>query len=211
MLKGFFTLVFLLLLNMGIHARAVATQLDQFLGEHQVHVTEGYCSPEQKQAFAADLQVLGRVTRIAEIGFNAGHSAEFFLENCPDTHLVSFDINHHSYTAVGVEFFKAKYSERFEFIAGDSKVGVPNYAQSHPNIFFDLIFIDGGHSFDDCYQDIVNCRLIAHPQTVVWIDDYNYEGVKRASDTALEKGLIKILDVKEIGGRHWAVAQYLSL
>ena len=33
---------------------------------------------------------------------------------------------------------------------------LPELAKS--NIFYDLIFIDGGHSYEDAYQDIVNSK-----------------------------------------------------
>lgn len=46
--------------------------------------------------------------------------------------------------------------ERAIFLDGDSKVKIPEYFADNPEIF-DVIFIDGDHSFMGCWQDMVNC------------------------------------------------------
>ncbi len=102
-----------------------------------------------------------------------------------------------------------KFKDRFTWIEGDSLVQVPLYASSHPDEKFDLIFIDGGHSFECCFYDIYNCRLLAHKDTIVWIDDYGSE-VKIAVDTCVNNQLITLLDFKsaEDEPRAWVIARY---
>lgn len=114
---------------------------------------------------------------------------------------------------------KKKFGDRFTLIEGDSRITVPEYAASHSSEKFDLIFIDGGHTFDCCLSDIQNCSLLSHPETLVLIDDYTEE-VKAAVETCVQAGLIEILEIKHTqgvyitningGDRIWAVAQYVT-
>jgi hypothetical protein len=40
-----------------------------------------------------------------------------------------------------------------------------------PSIKYDLIFIDGLHTYEQTYRDIINALLHSHPRTVILIDD----------------------------------------
>ena len=40
-----------------------------------------------------------------------------------------------------------------------------------PDKKFDLIFIDGGHTYDVAKTDIMNCKKLAHKDTIVVMDD----------------------------------------
>ena len=40
-----------------------------------------------------------------------------------------------------------------------------------PDKTFDLVFLDGLHSFEQTYRDVCNVLLHSHPRTVVLIDD----------------------------------------
>lgn len=199
------------------------SDLDLYLNERGFYLSpthtlrnEGYSSANQRMIFYQDLQKLPQVQNIMEIGFNGGHSSEVFLNSKSCQKLVSFDINVHPYTKVGVEFMKSKFGNRFEFVEGDSMVEVPKYGLSHPNETFDLIFIDGSHTFESCVSDIRNCQKLAHKDTFLWIDDYNeIHTVKTAVNFCVELGLITLLESKSINDhgkeqRSWVIAQYLS-
>jgi predicted O-methyltransferase YrrM len=54
---------------------------------------------------------------------------------------------------------------------GDSRKTVPTYLQQNPDTKFDVIFIDGGHSYEIANADMENCFLFAHPDTIVILDD----------------------------------------
>lgn len=183
-----------------------------FLSPIHSQRNEGYTSNKQRAEFIDSLQNRPQIKKILEIGFNAGHSAQAFLTSPYCEKLVSFDLNEHPYTKVGVEYMQSKYGNKFEFIIGDSRLQIPLYASSHVSEKFDLIFIDGGHTFECCSSDIRNCKKLAHKDTLVWIDDYNIGEVKKAIDTCVEKGLISLLDSKSAidssGNRSWVIAQY---
>lgn len=190
--------------------------LDTYLSEQGVCVTEGYVTDGQKAGFIRDIQRIPNIKKILEIGFNAGHSAELFLTTTQCEKLVSFDINSHPYLKIGAEFIKKKFGDRFTLVEGDSMIKVPEYA-TYSNEKFDLIFIDGGHSFECCFSDIQNCSKLAHQETFVLIDDYERE-VKMAVDACVNSGLIVLLDLnytqdicvpnRNGGDRIWVVAQY---
>ncbi|MBS0619840.1 MAG: class I SAM-dependent methyltransferase [Verrucomicrobia bacterium] len=183
-----------------------------FLNPIHSKANEGYSSLLQRATFFEDLQKMPQVKRIFEIGFNGGHTSELFLNSSVDAEVVSLDINMHPYTKIGVEFIRKKYGDRFEFIEGDSRVKVLEYAESHPGDKFDLIFIDGCHTFDACVADIKNCQRLAHKDTLVWIDDYCPVGVKTAVDHCIKQGLLTLIEAKtvtdESGERAWAIARY---
>ena len=109
---------------------------------------------------------------VLEIGFNAGHSADTFLSSNLTINLVSFDLGEHDYVKLGKEYIDEKYPGRHELILGDSKVTIPEYISNNKlNKQFDLIFIDGGHKFEQAKRDILNCKKLAHSETIVIMDD----------------------------------------
>ena len=194
---------------------AYLNQRGLFLAPDHSAKNEGYSSLKQRAEFIADLQRLPHVKKVLEIGFNAGHSAETFLNQPQCEKLVSFDINTHGYTSVGTEFMQHKFKERFVFVPGESKKQVPKYASAHPHEKFDLIFIDGGHAFDLVVNDIRNCQALADRNALVWLDDYEtIIGVKAGVDECVDKGVIALLEVKSVteglGRRSWAIAQYTT-
>lgn len=105
--------------------------------------------------------------------YNAGHSAEIFLENNKNIHLTSFDIGEHHYTKIGKKFIYSKYKNRHTFILGNSIETVPKYIKKRNKKLFDLIYIDGGHDYEIAKQDLHNCSFLAHKDTIVILDDTN--------------------------------------
>ena len=198
------------------------SSLDDYLHSCGYHLlpahsssNEGYVSNPQKKQFKKELELRPHIKSILEIGLNGGHSAEIFFLECKNLQkFVSFDINEHEYTPIAVNFFLLKYKNQFHFVEGDSSVTVPNYVRSFPDESFDLIYIDGNHTYEGAMLDICNCRNLANKETVIWIDDYNYYQVKNAVDS-LERQ--KIITIKAIhhsrsatdGRRCWVEAKYL--
>jgi predicted O-methyltransferase YrrM len=176
------------------------------------NLNEGYMTSPQKKQFMKELKKHGGIKRIAEIGLNAGHSAEMFFHSCPGLEaFFSFDLNEHPYTNVAVEYFQNKYRGRFVFIEGDSSTTVPAFAKSHA-VLCDLIYIDGGHTYESCLHDIMNCKLLAHPKTILWVDDTQSPEVRQALDECVKKKIIRIVkehsSLSEEGGRYWTQAKY---
>jgi predicted O-methyltransferase YrrM len=136
-----------------------------------------------------------------EIGFNAGHSAEIFLDTNPSLHLTSFDLGAHDYVAVAKEYMDKTYPSRHTLVIGDSTLTIPSWEQTT----YDLIFIDGGHDYHVAKADLINCRRFANENTLVlmddtmfsenggWIADFNV-GPTRAWVGAIEQDIIVEID-----------------
>ena len=140
------------------------------------------------------------VRQVCEIGFNAGHSALFWLIGSNKTKLVSFDIAAYEYTKPMSDYLKALFPDRFETFWGDSKIAVPLFWQqkkmSNDNSFCcGIIAIDGLHTLELVMADLKNMRKVANSQQhLVILDDYpcsTCPGVGAAVFTALNQLLIK--------------------
>jgi predicted O-methyltransferase YrrM len=110
------------------------------------------------------------IRSIIEIGFNAGHSADTFLSRSL-AHVTSFDLQERECVTLAKGFIDQKYPTRHTLIVGDSTKTIPLYLKDHPKKKFDLIYIDGGHTEEVAYADLINCKELAHNKTVVIMDD----------------------------------------
>ena len=48
---------------------------------------------------------------------------------------------------------------------------VPEFKASNPGLCFDLVFIDGGHSYECARADLLNMRELSSKDTAVIVDD----------------------------------------
>lgn len=183
--------------------------LEFYLSEHNANIREGYMTEEQRAQFSECLNNYTGIKKILEIGLNAGHSAENFFKRCPDLELfVSFDINRYDYTKYAFDYFSQKYGDRFLFVEGDSAITVPQFSQQYPDLLFDLIYVDGCHLYEYAMKDVVNAKSLAHPGTILWIDDVNGNEVKAAVFHLLKLRVIKEPTIHYANGRAWAETQY---
>lgn len=111
---------------------------------------------------------------VMEIGFNAGHSAEVFLQNNSSLTLTSFDIGTHDYVPTSKKYIDFAYPDRHTLILGDSTLTIPEYVANNQNVKFDIIFIDGGHDYEIVKKDMENCFHLAHEDTIIILDDTVY-------------------------------------
>jgi len=133
-------------------------------------VIEG-CTSSEELAYLAGLVSNGNIKLVGEVGFNAGFSSYIFLDTNPDIKVVSFDLVKYSYVKSAKKMIDKKFPGRHILIYGDSKQTLPKFAEENPDIYFDLVFIDGGHDYKTAKSDIINLRRLSTKDTIVIIDD----------------------------------------
>jgi len=145
--------------------------IDDLIKKRELEIEEGSLDQEQIKFFKNLLIENNWIRHIGEIGFNVGVSSDNFLKFQPFCNVVSFDIVLHDYVYDAKEFMDKKYPQRHLLIGGDSKISVPYFFKKFPKYKFDLIFIDGDHSFYGAKQDIINMRKLSHKRTIMVFDD----------------------------------------
>ncbi len=112
------------------------------------------------------------VRQVCEIGFNAGHSALFWLVGNDKVKLVSFDIAYVSYIKPMGIYVDATFPRRLQTVWGDSKVEVSKFFKEN-NVTCDVIVIDGSHVRADVLADLRNMRAAAaSPRHLIILDDF---------------------------------------
>jgi predicted O-methyltransferase YrrM len=132
-------------------------------------------------------------TSLAEIGFNAGHSALlFFLAAPPEVRFTFFDIAEHSYTLPCFEYLRSAFPDRYaELHAGDSRVTLPAFIHNNPDAKFDVIHVDGGHTHDVVINDMDAALQLSHGGSLLIIDDTNDPMISSAANAAIAAGWCK--------------------
>jgi|GEM_PF-1616713 len=162
----------------------------------------------QPQFFYELLESHPEVKTIAQSGFLAGHSSELFLSSREDVQVVSFDEMKSKCTYVGNDYINLHFPERHQLIEGELSLTVPDYYKENPGFTFDLIFIDGGSSYEQVLADLKNFKNLAHKDTLIVINDLNHTPVKNAWEKSVEDGLITKGEVYKSKSKKWVLCNY---
>lgn len=111
---------------------------------------------------------------ILEVGFGYGFSADIWLRT--GAHVTSVDKGDWADKPIG---------EQFTFIQGDSKEVLPTLTGK-----YDLIFIDGDHTYGGCKQDILNALPLLAKNGIILLDDYGVEGFSGGVDFEIDGRVI---------------------
>jgi predicted O-methyltransferase YrrM len=132
---------------------------------------EGHCQDIPKQVFDLIRLTKSPVTKVMEIGFGAGHSAEIFLRHNPKVTLTSFDIGKHSYVLHGKQYIDKQYPNRHTLVLGDSMNTLPEFIAANPTERFDLILLDASHDMDSVRSYMEQIQYLSTKDTIVIMDD----------------------------------------
>ena len=106
---------------------------------------------------------------VLETGTNLGCFSVLLKEILSDTKLITFGIDNFSSQCVNI--IEDYYKDNFiEFIHGDSRITFSEYDSKDKEI--DFAWIDGGHAFDVCLSDLINCDRLNIEN--IFVDDYGY-------------------------------------
>jgi len=122
-----------------------------------------------------DLYTLAQMsTNILEIGMNSGLSSLLMLVANKTAKVIAFDIAVHEYTEPCAEYLRTHFPSRFRFIKGNSANALPLFRDSKTNggERFDLVHIDGNHTYSAANLDFFNSRSVSIPgKTLIVLDD----------------------------------------
>ncbi len=113
----------------------------------------------------------------------------------------------------GKIYINNKFPNRHTLVFGDSRQTLPRFKNNN-DIKFDLIFIDGGHSYEVAYADLINCRNLAHSETIVIMDDIvsdrPQDGPSKAWKDLINANLLYEISHSDYhSGRGQSVGKYL--
>ncbi|USH00046.1 class I SAM-dependent methyltransferase [Thermococcus argininiproducens] len=124
--------------------------------------------------------------RLMEIGVYDGENAKNMIEaakkNFPPEEIEYYGFDYFESEAHYQKVYKKlkETGSKFKLFKGDSKVTLPQHINELP--IMDLIFIDGGKSYETAKSDWENCKKLLGDHTVVFVHNYGFPGVKRAID-----------------------------
>ena len=103
----------------------------------------------------------------------------------------SFDICRHSYTQPAAKALYELFEERLSLTCGDSRTTLKEFAENTSDRApFDYFFVDGSHSYDDAYEDIVNSCALSEKGAGIAVDDCNDSEVRLAWIEAVKNGVV---------------------
>jgi hypothetical protein len=106
---------------------------------------------------------------VLEIGFNAGHSALLMLTANPNLVYTAIDLGCNPYVDECYAFLKSVFGGRINLIKGNSLTALPELLEQ--NTSFDGYIVDGDHTVEVTYSDLLNITKYAKDGSMLCFDD----------------------------------------
>ena len=131
-----------------------------------------------------------RPTSYLEIGVRRGRSAAVVAAMCPNCAISGFDLWVPDYGGApnpGPDFVRNEllavgHRGNVELMSGDSSQTVPPFLQQRPDLFLDLITVDGDHSVLGAATDLANVLPRLKVGGIIVFDDITAPTLRRAWD-----------------------------
>lgn len=151
-----------------------SSKLNEYITTRSIKVKQGYMTDNFEHYCKFDKEVRKLLTyrdcrSILQIGFLAGHSAEYFLNLSNMVNVTSIDIGGFQSVSCGNIFLQTEYPNRTELITCKSCMGLDNLAKAGKK--YDLILIDGSFDYQDIKMDIEKCKLVSKKDTLLIINN----------------------------------------
>jgi hypothetical protein len=151
--------------------------------------------------------------KIIEIGVNACHSLLLMLLINPDAEYLLFDLNNHKYTNITIEYIKKEFSNtKITIIYGNSIETIKKYILDNPTELnsYELIHLDGGHTYDIFSEDYNNCKKLIVDNGVIIFDDYDMNDIKSFICTKInEKEIVEHNEINIVKNDFHFIYKYL--
>lgn len=123
--------------------------------------------------------VVVRPQTYLEVGVRRGRSSAIVAATCPSCDIYGFDLWRENYAGSpnpGPDFVRQQLAAvghrgNLTLISGDSRATLPAFLREHPDLFFDLITIDGDHSVEGASADLANALPRLKVGGIVVFDD----------------------------------------
>ena len=117
-----------------------------------------------------------------EIGIRRGKSMSMVAATCPNAAIYGFDLWITPYAGdenpgpdfVEGEMKRVGHTGSLTFFNGDSKDTVPAFIRQNPGFRFDLINVDGDHSDEGAWRDLVTTAELVTPGGYIVFDDISH-------------------------------------
>lgn len=143
--------------------------------------------------------MLPEKSSVIEIGFNMGHGAFSLLREGKNIiEFISFDICFHEY----VKEIWRKFSEEFpsfHTVEGDTTLTLAEISQRRP-ASFDLIHIDGGHSYEIAKSDLEFSIALAREGSYIILDDFNIPDIQKSYSEINKRYLDEVEEIHLTSG-----------
>ena len=199
--------------NLGIHL----ANLEKIVIETKEHF-EGNCFyyhgtfRTDKSFFPKQLNIMdiaAKCNNIIEIGFNAGHSALLMLEANPNANIQIFDICEHGYTEKCFDYLNKVYGNRMTLHRGNSHSTLSNFKNQNPEYRFDLIHIDGNHSYNHANLDYFISKAMSKPGSYCMFDDLQISYLKSLWDGYVKDGHLEVIPTRPTGAHKHGIGKFL--
>ena len=207
-----------------LNKNEVSSNLNDYMKDRHIIIRQGYLTQsvihtEKIYNFINGyFKDIHKIVNVLEIGFLAGHSAEFFLNLNNNINVTSIDIGSFQSVKYGKTYIDLNYLRRHKLIKGASKVKL---LEMDKNIKYDIIFIDGSYEYDDVKLDIQYCKEFAKPDTLLIVNNvlkhseyikYWNKGPTKLWNENVKNNVIKSLELIDIEmGRGSALGNYNNI
>ena len=161
------------------------------------------------------------VKTICELGFAGGHSTVVYRTANLSAQVYSFDdFGKLELSQTAHELIKEQWGGFINLTKGDSKKTITKFATEHPEVYCDVISIDGAHHADFPDLDMQAFKHLASYPNIVLIDDYHekdWPAVVKGVRNRVEEGSMKLRHVSASSiifrnkQKQWAIAEFTMM
>jgi len=165
----------------GVGFRDRCRDLDKYLRFNKVGTLEGHMGVDRGKGELLRMVVKSKQpVCVAQTGLCSGHSASCILDACKQATLISFEIKQNDLSKCACSYISEQFPGRHSVVYGNSQETLPKFIADRLPLerYFDLTFIDGGHSYKCAKSDLVHFRKCSRPRGVVVMDDVSETDVR---------------------------------